>query len=176
MDGSQEDHDEWYHDETEPWADPEIRLAYEAALGPFLVRFNEVDDRVSALLTLILDRQNQRHLIDRIAFQAQFKQKLVYLELLSTPHSIHDLIGMDFVELSALANERNIVAHGHFDQNPFDGNFELRGRGKRNSFDTAKFIELTRRCVAMAEKLGVATMAYWLDDIRIVPVAPAPKD
>jgi hypothetical protein len=37
-------------DEDIPWADPQIRLDYEAALGRFILAFNELDYYLSMLI------------------------------------------------------------------------------------------------------------------------------
>ncbi len=40
----------WTDDDDVPWADPEIRIDYEAALGRFILAFNEVDYRLTQLI------------------------------------------------------------------------------------------------------------------------------
>ena len=43
-----------WHDETEPWADPEIQKGYQAALGEFIVTFNRLDAGLTTLLRFAL--------------------------------------------------------------------------------------------------------------------------
>lgn len=159
-------------DDQEPWADPAIRPAYEKALGRFLVLFNEVDDRMSALVTLALEDRQQSHLARKAAISAHFAQKALHLELLSGPGAKHDLDAATFNEIRDLAKERNVVAHGHFDQNPFDGSFSLRGRGEVKEFDTEMLHVLSKRCDAVADKLNLAMMHYWMDEISTVEPSP----
>lgn len=162
------------HDNDEPWADASIRPAYENALGRFLVLFNEVDDRISALITLALEDRQLSHLTKKAAITAQFLQKAVNLELLSGPGAKHDLDAAMFREIHALAKERNVVAHGHFDQNPFDGSFTLRGRGEVKTFDTEMLHALCKRCDIVAKKLNLAMMHYWMEEISALET-PSPK-
>lgn len=146
---------------NEPWADQSIRPAYELALGRFLVLFNEMDDRISVLIALALNNRSQGHLLKRAAIDPPIGQRTLHLELLSGPGALHNLAPADFDEMRALAKERNVVAHGHFDQNPFDGSFQLSGRGNVVKYDTDRLGPLTARCIVMSEKLGVAEMYYW---------------
>lgn len=153
-------------DDFEPWGDPNIRPEYEAALGPCLVAFNEVEDRMRVLMTLALGRRGQLHLSKRVVWDSQFGQKVTFLELLSSRGDEHSLRPTIFQELRQLANDRNVVAHGHFDQNPFDGSFKLRGKGDSVDFDTDKLLSLTRRSEALAKEIGEATLPYWFEEIR----------
>ncbi|WP_421949988.1 hypothetical protein [Pelagibacterium sp.] len=37
-------------EDDEPWADPQIKLNYEKALGSFLVRFNRIENAISSII------------------------------------------------------------------------------------------------------------------------------
>ena len=46
--------------------------------------------------------------------------------------------------LICLNKHRNRLVHGHFDQNPFDGSYELIGRQKRRDYPIAEIDRLAR--------------------------------
>lgn len=153
-------------DDFEPWGEPSIRPDYEAVLGSCLVAFNEVEESMRVLLALALSRRGKSHLSKRVVSDSQFGQKVTFLELLSAPFDEHSLRPAVFQELRDLAADRNVVAHGHFDQNPIDGSFKLRGKAEPVDYDIAKLRSLTARCEALAKEVGEAVLPYWFEEIR----------
>ena len=45
-----------FDDDDTPWASPEIRANYEAALGRFILAFNQVDNELTDVIETILRR------------------------------------------------------------------------------------------------------------------------
>lgn len=139
---------DWDDDDAVPYADPKIRLEYEAALGRFILAHNEVDYRLAkALERVVLHLAPDRSLI-RYA-EGTFDNRLRNLELFqrATPNS--GAVNVDVAKIREINKIRNDVAHGHFDQNPFDGSFSLVGDGKGtgkkpNQYTTSQLDEATR--------------------------------
>jgi hypothetical protein len=110
-------------EDSTPWADPAIRLAYEAALGRFILAYNQIDFYLEKILRLVLSSANEDLLKD--IGGSTFSGKLLSLELLSHTTEGNTLKVLKFKELRNLNTYRNKYAHGHMEQNPFDGSFEI---------------------------------------------------
>lgn len=106
-------------DDDTPWASPEIQEAYEAALGRFLLVFNRIDNLLSECLGRMLVALKRNDLVKRCT-RTDFAFKLLVLDLLksSTQGKVLEKVPIDLMK--QLSRDRNILAHGHFDQNPFD--------------------------------------------------------
>ncbi|MBV8191288.1 MAG: hypothetical protein JO339_28900 [Alphaproteobacteria bacterium] len=113
-----------WHDETEPWADPEIQKGYQAALGEFIVTFNRLDAALTKILRFALGDAGKLGLFSQIRAQG-YGAKLQALELLQISPSMVAIHGLPIDEMRKIAAIRNFLAHAHFDQNPFDGTYEL---------------------------------------------------
>ena len=68
-------------DEDIPWADPAIRTGYEAALGRFILAFNEVDYRLSQVIGCELTHHGSFNLA-ATATKGPFAQRLETLDIL----------------------------------------------------------------------------------------------
>jgi hypothetical protein len=75
-------------DDDIPWADPAIRTDYEAALGRFILAYNEVDYRVSQVIRSELTRRGRPDLAET-ASKGQFAQRLETLAILGTSKDGH---------------------------------------------------------------------------------------
>lgn len=151
-----------------PSADPQLQIDYEAALGRFLVAFNKLDYELAILIRIILSYYCQSDgLIRRSAFEAEYSWKVHNLQLLSLPGSRHQLDAKLPALLQDIGKFRNKIAHGHFDQNPFDGSFVQRGKEptKPHKFTAAHLRCYTRKCEQAWNDVRCAWAAYWLDDM-----------
>jgi len=146
--------DEDYDDP--PFADPQIRVEYEAALGRLILAHNEVDHRLPKALQRVVLRVSGDGSLNAFA-TGSFAQRLANLELLQKATTDLGATMVDVVELRRLNAIRNNVAHGHFDQNPFDGSFELVGNGrgtqKRTRYQTSELESATAALLAIASTL-----------------------
>jgi hypothetical protein len=161
------------HDDP-PMADPKIRSEYEAALGRFLVAFNRVDNELTELIALALAKLGRFDLFVRCAEEVDFNRKLFHLELLSLSTEGKPLHGLPIKEMKELAGRRNILAHGHFDQNPFQGNYTIKNKGQRAPFSATVLGKLTKRCDVVWEKLRDGSAGYWFENLDAVPPSGAP--
>lgn len=132
-------------DDDIPWADPAIQTDYEAALGLFLVRFNRLENLIGDLLEGSLAKLGRGDLYspeDRLeAKLRQFETVLLALPQMHKP---------DFKTAKHLNGERNTLAHGHFDQNPYSGEYQIvTQRRKRVAMPIAKIVRLSE----MAERV-----------------------
>lgn len=113
-----------WDDETVPWADPGIQKGYQAALGEFIVTFNRLDAALTKILRLALGDAGKLGLLPQIRKQG-YGAKLQALELLQVSPSMVAIHGVPIEDMRKIATIRNFLAHAHFDQNPFDGSYEL---------------------------------------------------
>lgn len=156
--------DDW-DDSDVPWADPKIQAEYEVALGRFLVAFNRIEIIISDLIV----RSMQLLSRDNIEIEGTLDQSL--------KRRVEDLVkllresGKPRIpndEIDRLSIKRNTLAHGHFEQNPFSGEYEIVGRDRQP--DPVKWSpEEIGRLQAEADRLWsqmrVVEAAFWFDDL-----------
>ena len=116
--------DDFGPDIDEPFADPAIRAGYQAALGRFIMAHNEVDFWMTGILTKVVKMLAPDGALDSLAM-GDFSERLKNLGLLSrlVPHV--GFGGVGDRRLAGLNGVRNVLAHGHFDQDPWEGTFEI---------------------------------------------------
>lgn len=127
---SDEDRDAFHDDDDvpdEPYADPAIREAYRNALGRFIMAHNEVDFWLSGILAKAVRILSPEGTLDSLAM-GDFSDRAASIELLMrvAPHLC--LGGVGNGRLPELNGVRNVLAHGHFDQDRYTGTFEIVSR------------------------------------------------
>lgn len=153
-----ENWDGYDEEDSPPFADPNIRVDYEAALGRLILAHNEVDYRLAkALERVVLRLAKDRSLIHYA--RGTFDNRLRNLELFQKATPDSGPVRIDVAELRRLNAIRNEVAHGHFDQDPFDGSFNLVGDGKGRTEkptyrSTADLDEATAKLRSIASTLN----------------------
>jgi GNAT superfamily N-acetyltransferase len=159
---------DWY-DETQPWADPEIQRGYQAALGEFIVTFNRLDAGITNLLRFALADIGKLELLPQLRGRG-YGAKLQALELLQTSPSMKAIHGAPIDEMKKIAAIRNFLAHAHFDQNPYDGTYELvppksdKNPPERHLKEEA-VRKWTGRIKAASDHLRTCEAAYWFRDV-----------
>lgn len=123
-DGTMEPNPDFDPDFDIPFADPAIRAEYRDALGRFIMAHNEVDFWLAGILTKAVKILAPDGSLDRLAM-GDFAQRLSALGLLRKVAPHLGFGGADVKRLGELNGTRNTVAHGHFDQDPFDGTYAL---------------------------------------------------
>lgn len=145
--------------EDQTFADPNIRVEYEAALGRLILAHNEVDFRLTkALERVVLRIAPDRSLIKFAT--GTFAQRLNNLEMFQKISANLYAVRVDVTKLRTLNAIRNDVAHGHFDQDPFDGSFTIigdgRGTGKKPSqYEATTLHEAEKALLEIASTLKV---------------------
>lgn len=111
-------------DFDEPIADPTIRAGYREALGRFIMAHNEVDFWMTGILSKAVSMLAPDGSLKSLAL-GDFASRVTNLTLLmkTAPHLALGNVGNG--RLQELNGTRNILAHSHFDQNPWDGTFEV---------------------------------------------------
>ena len=146
-------------DDSVPWASPEIRQQYEAALGRFILAFNELDNLLTEIIETILERLDRRDLIKACA-QRNFALKVLTLDLLKSSREGAAIANVPITLLKQVAGERNTLAHGHFDQNPFDGSYDIVVKNVRASYSAERLDGLTVMAEKALQALRYASAAY----------------
>jgi hypothetical protein len=158
--------DEW---DDSPSADPQIQKDYEAALGEFLVRFNRVENAIGDLIVHALSRLKRTELVDRCR-NAQLNLRLRNLELIML--AFPEVQKLPIGEISALAENRNSLAHGHFEQNPFSGEYEIVGKkGKAHKFTPSDIREMGAGADAIWHDLRLIEAYFIFFDKVVLPPA-----
>jgi hypothetical protein len=154
--------DDWYDDI--PSADPAIRKEYEAALGRFILAYNEVDYRLSKVIAIELsDRGNSG--LGATAAKGGFTERIEKLEILVSSTTNRQLLAIPVAKLKSLNGDRNKLAHGHFDQNPYDGSYTVIQRAKARDYPVSKILDLTQELTGIIEILNTAEVMYDFDDL-----------
>lgn len=98
----------------------ELRGAYASALGEFLVAFNAVEIGLGAVIAAALhDRLSATEIL--ASTEGNVRRKSNILRILSLDPKNPHLAAIRFERILSMISVRNILAHGHFEQNPYDG-------------------------------------------------------
>ncbi len=129
--------------DNEPWADPQIRQNYEQAIGKFLLVYNQIDNLVLEIIRTVLKNLDREDLANGIA-KEDLWFRVYILDLLKSTSSNEDLNTFPTEKLKQLSGDRALLAHGHMDQNPFDGSYSLivKGKDKGRHFSADKINRL----------------------------------
>ena len=148
-------YDDFDDDGPTEWADPAIRRDYEAALGRLILAHNEVDRNLTILIQKCLTELGDPPALKTLT-NGDFKSRLTNLALLhATSPQLRALSGIDIDGLSGLNGNRNVVAHGHFEQNPYDGDYWLIGK-KQNyeDYSTERLNKITEALQKQSRAMG----------------------
>jgi hypothetical protein len=157
-----DDDTSWYDDI--PSADPAIRTDYEAALGRFILAFNEADYRLSKVITAELSERGHPDLA-ATASKGTFAQRLEKLEILVSTTKDRQLSGLPVAKLRSLNSDRNNLAHGHFDRNPYDGSYTLILAAKTRDYPIARIVALTDELAQIVDYLRTTEILYDFEDL-----------
>jgi hypothetical protein len=153
---------EW---DDEPFADPQIQKDYEAALGEFLVAFNRIENIVGDVIILALNKAGREEVLGLMKGEL-FARKVLILDLVSV-HFPEVASWTLTSELRSLGSERNNLAHGHFDQNPFDGSYHVVTSQKRLKMPLEKIRKLTERAHKAYDQLRSSQAFFWFEDLTL---------
>jgi hypothetical protein len=89
-----------------------------------------------------------------------FEQKVQFLEILNYSSESGAINSINFKALRDIAGERNFLAHGHFDQNPFDGSYDIinhkRKRDRGAFYSADRLDNITYKAEEIAESLRLS--------------------
>lgn len=151
--------DEARDEDDVPWASPEIRQEYEAALGRFILAFNELDNLLTEIIETTLERLDRNDLV-KVCKQQNFALKLLTLDLLKSSREGAAIADVPIPLMKQVAGERNTLAHGHFDQNPFDGSYDIVVKNIRASYSAERLDGLTVMADKALQALRHASAVY----------------
>ena len=113
--------------------------------------FNYLENIINDLIEATLSRAGVPSLADSIISKEMFKNKLKILQCLSKDcEGLHEI---PFKEMIALNDDRNKIAHGHFEQNPFDGTYKVLSKNGVTAIDASTIREKTRIAERLSDKL-----------------------
>ncbi|MDA9489564.1 hypothetical protein [Bradyrhizobium sp. CCBAU 11361] len=154
-------------DDDIPWASPEIQSNYEAALGRFILAFNRLDNHLTEVIETVLARLNRSDLVNACT-KREFSHKLLVLDLLKTSSEGQGIKDVSMQAMRDIAMQRNKLAHGHFDQNPFDGTYDVVTKGNvRSQYSVEDLDALTESAAKAWDKLRYAEAYYAFSDVPI---------
>jgi hypothetical protein len=151
-------------DDGIPFADPAIRTDYEAALGQFILAFNEVDYRLSQVIRCELSHRGCTDLAATAA-NGPFAQRLATLEILAATAENGRLSACPIARLRSLNTDRNNLAHGHFDQNPYDGSYAIVLARRTRDYPVLHIRGLAIELAQIADQLRTTEILYDFKDL-----------
>jgi hypothetical protein len=157
------DDDQPFDDDETPWASPEIRENYEAALGRFILAFNQVDNQLTEVIETVLRRLKRDDIVSACT-KRDFSNKLLVLDLLKSSVEGKGIENVSIMAMREVAGERNKLAHGHFDQNPFDGSYDVVTRSIRSSYTVEMLDRLAAKADGCWDELRHASAYYEFSD------------
>ena len=145
------------------WADPQIRRDYEAALGRVILAHNALD----YYLGLVLEVELARRGLDAIeALQPKpFERRLRLLQQLAVGSDDPYVRNLRYEDAARLNTDRNKLAHGYFEQNPFDGDYLILAQGQRHDYPLARLEEIRAALDAHAEAFREAYLVAHFDPL-----------
>jgi hypothetical protein len=152
-----------FDDDDTPWASPEIRANYEAALGRFILAFNQIDNELTDVIETVLRRLKRDDLVTACT-KRDFSNKLLVLDLLKSSAEGDGIRSISMAAMREVAGERNRLAHGHFDQNPFDGSYDVLTRNVRSTYSAEMLDRLTEKADRCWDELRHASAYYEFSD------------
>jgi hypothetical protein len=121
-----------------------------------------VDYRLSQVIGSELSERGRADLATT-ASRGTFAQRLETLDILVTTTKNRRLSILPLARLRLLNTDRNNLAHGHFDQNPFDGSYTLILRQRARDYPIERIVTLAAELAEIA--LSVLT------HLTLLPVA-----
>jgi hypothetical protein len=147
-----------------PFANPAIRAEYQMALGRLILAHNEVDFWMSALLTKAAVKLAPDGSLGGLC-EGQFAQRATNIILLMKVAPTLALGGVGNGRLLELNAARNLLAHGHFDQDPYEGTFAIvRLRRHGQNAERNKSIDAAKINAYAMELEGIARHMSAVDD------------
>lgn len=93
-----------------------------------------------------------------------FSYKLLVLDLLKSTAEGQGIQSVSITAMREMAGERNRLAHGHFDQNPFDGSYDVVTRNIRCTYSVERLDGLTEKADRCWDELRHASTYYVFSD------------
>lgn len=145
------------------YAGPGTKLAYEAALGRFLVEFNAVESEVRSILHLTLKELARNDIYEDIK-GAEYMATLRHLELLALGNP--RIPEVPYADIRLLNRKRNILAHGHYDQDLFTEDFKIVGKSKEALMTIAEIGSAATDATIIREELQREIIHVYYDEFR----------
>jgi len=159
-------------DDDPPMADPQIRAAYEAALGAFILTFNEADFYLRQIIGWELHGSALEKKLSRLT-EGSTSARIDLAEALAARSRQPGTAGLSFDRLREINTVRNRLAHGHFEQNPFQGDYQIVLRQKYFDYPAVRVREIERELDAIVHELRSAYYGYFFSDLDAVAVDEA---
>jgi hypothetical protein len=150
-----------------PWASPEIQKDYEVALGRFIVAFNAVDNLLARVIETILIKLGRMDLV-KSCTEASYSHKLLTLDLLKQSSEGRGIAEVPIALMHEVGAHRNKVAHGHFEQNPCSGEYEIIAK-KAHKYSPTDLDAQTAKATKAWEALRYSDAFYAFDDVTVLP-------
>ncbi|NKL26990.1 hypothetical protein GFL92_09365 [Rhizobium leguminosarum bv. viciae] len=149
-----------------PFAGPEMRKKYEAALGEFLVSFNAMENYMRYSVEGICKSLGKAELWGELTSD-DFSRQLKNLRLLSLAEPF--FLDTPFDRMETLNNIRNKLAHGHYDQDLFSDDYEIVGKKNRIRMSIQEIKKATEEAEDLSSDIGWTLRKFWEPEETAAP-------
>lgn len=94
-----------------------------------------------------------------------FAQRIETLDILASTTKNNQLLALPVGKLKSLNADRNHLAHGHFDQNPFDRSYSLVLAARTRDYPVSRILALSAELAQIADQFRHAEILYDFDDL-----------
>lgn len=154
-------------DEDMYLAPPGHQVRFERELGGFLVAFNKIEAIVSDLMVLSMVDAGQTRTAMKDKLGCNFGERLRVVREFYKPPA--DIGAIDYDAITALTQERNALAHGHFEDLQFYDSYTIRQSQKLQTTTRAFRSRELRGLTKQAKRLYDALEAAWADFYLSMP-------
>jgi hypothetical protein len=143
-----------------PFAGPGTQIAYERALGRFLVAFNRAENAVRIAVKQALKERGQEDFWPEI----QANELLVQVKnLRMITFGMNRFPELPSDKIKELNRTRNILAHGHYSQDFFSEDYKIVGKSKDTEMTIAQILEAAGLADDISHEIESAMAYFWFD-------------
>jgi hypothetical protein len=148
------------------WFDDQ-QNAYREQMATALMAFNRIENYVSELIGIILDKAGRSDMLER-QMKKGFMSRVDALEMLAM--SVPGAPPVPYSRLAALAGTRNDFAHGHFSTDDNSGSLVIKGKGKVKPWDPTIVEPFLEECRALRLEMS-RILAYVMFGVDVAEIA-----
>ncbi len=133
-----------------------------------MLAFNRLDNLLTVVVSLVLQENGRADLIGACTGR-DFWLKILTLDLLKSSVGQRSIKNVPLALMREVAAHRNKVAHGHFDQNPFSGEYDIVVKNVSNNYSASDLDKLTAKTNQAWDALRYSEAFYHFTDVSAPP-------
>ncbi len=143
-----------------PFAGPGTQIAYEKALGRFLVEFNRIENAIRIVVKHALKEVGHEEFWTEIRSNELMVQ-IKNLQLLT--FGMEGFPDLPFDKIKELNATRNTLAHGHYSQDFFSEDYKIIGKTKETVMTIAEIQAAAGLAEEVSHEIESAMTYFWFE-------------